>query len=222
MRISKNAVRRSTAVKPNALVLALMLAGGLGTSNAQTQAPNGGGLPLQPLPPAPAATIQAQVANPVPALPPPVASVRVPEGTEIHVHLREPLSSASANAGDTFSIVSDEEIRLKDGTVIPAGYSGKGEVLQAEKSGMLGKPGQLSIRLDYLKIGDVHVHLRANKTNEGKSNVTTMVVTTVLLTGFGLFIHGHSMVFPKGQPITAYVDDDAVLTLPIAPPPQSY
>jgi hypothetical protein len=130
------------------------------------------------------------------------------------------LSSATANAGDTFPIVSDEEIRLPDGTVIPAGYSGKGEVLQAEKSGMLGKPGQLSIRLDYLKIGGVHIHLRANKANEGKSNVTTMVVTTVLLSGLGLFIHGHSMVFPKGQPITAYVDDDAVLMLPIAPPPQ--
>jgi len=36
------------------------------------------------------------------------------------------------------------------GTVIPAGYSGKAEVTAAEKNGMLGKPGQLSIRLNYI------------------------------------------------------------------------
>jgi hypothetical protein len=147
-------------------------------------------------------------------------SLRIPEGTEVHVHLTEPLSSATASAGDTFSIVTDEEIRLPGGVIIPSGYSGKGEVTQVEKSGMLGKPGQLSIRINYIKIGDAHVHLRANKNSEGKSNVTTMVVTTVLLTGLGLFIHGHSVKMPAGQPITAFVDDDATIDFPVAPPPR--
>jgi hypothetical protein len=145
--------------------------------------------------------------------------VRIPEGTEVHVHLAEPLSSATANAGDTFSIITDEEITLADGTVIPAGYSGKGEITQVEKAGMLGKPGSLSIRLNYIKVGGVHVRLRSNRSGEGKSNVTAMVVTTVLLTGFGLFIKGHSFIFPRGQPLTGYVDDDATLPLPIAAPP---
>jgi len=198
-----------------ALVVPLSVGGG--AVDAQTQ-------PVVVVPPLAQTPVQAPPpAAPYapPMAPPPVVArmVRIPEGTEVHVHLQEALSSATATAGDTFPIVSDEEFRLPDGTVIPAGYSGKGEVMQAEKSGMLGKPGQLSIRINYLKIGDTHVHLRANKSSEGKSNVTTMVVTTVLLTGFGLFIHGHSMVFPKGQPLTAYVDEDTPISLPIAPPP---
>jgi hypothetical protein len=47
-----------------------------------------------------------------------------------------------------------------------------------------------------------------------------MVITTVLLTPLFIFIHGHSAKLPKGQPLTAYVDDDATVPLPIAPPPE--
>jgi hypothetical protein len=161
----------------------------------------------------------APIASPIASPPPAPVTTRIPEGTEIHVHLNDQLSSATSGTGDTFSIVNDQEFTLPDGTVIPAGYSGKGEVTQVEKSGMLGKPGTLSIKLDYLKIGAVHVHLRGTRASEGKSNVTTMVVTTVLLSGLGLFIHGHSMVLPRGQPLVAYVDEDAMVALPLAAPP---
>ena len=56
--------------------------------------------------------------------------------------------------GDTFEVVSDEEITLADGTILPAGYSGRGEVTIAEKNGMLGKSGELGIRINYLKCGN--------------------------------------------------------------------
>ncbi len=104
--------------------------------------------------------------------------------------------------------------------MIPAGYSGKGEVTVAEHNGMLGKSGQLGVRLIYLKIGDVHVHLRANRSGEGKSGVTNTVVMTVLFGPLGLLVHGHSIVYPKGQLMTAYVDQDTQIGLPLAPPPR--
>jgi hypothetical protein len=148
-------------------------------------------------------------------------TAKIPEGTEVHLHLNEPISSATAAVGDTFSISTDEEIRLADGTVIPAGYSGKGEVSAAEKNGMMGKAGQLSIRLNYIRIGDVHVHLRANKGGEGKSGVTSTIVLSVLFGPLGLLKHGHNIVFPKGQPLTAYVDEDTQIGLPVATPPKA-
>lgn len=148
------------------------------------------------------------------------ASVTVPEGTEVHVHLGERLSSATASVGDTFVIVSDEEIRLRDGTVIPPGYVGRGEVTVAERNGFLGKSGQLGVRLNYLKVGSFRIHLRANKGDQGKSGVTNTVVMTVLFGPLGLLVHGHSIVYPKGQPLVAYVDQDTAISLPIAPPPQ--
>src|SRR5580693_7189489 len=115
-------------------------------------------------------------------------STKLPEGTEVHVHLGERLSSATAAVGDTFEITSDEQVNLPDGTILPAGYGGKGEVTVAEKTGMLGKSGQLAIRMNYLRVGDVHVHLRANKADEGKSGVTNAVVVTVLFGPLGLLV----------------------------------
>ncbi|MDB5479881.1 MAG: hypothetical protein JWO83_934 [Caulobacteraceae bacterium] len=71
----------------------------------------------------------------------------MPEGTEVQLRLGERLSSATAAVGDTFEIISDEEITLADGTILPTGYSGRGEVTVAERNGMLGKSGQLGIRV---------------------------------------------------------------------------
>lgn len=136
------------------------------------------------------------------------------------MRLDEPLSSATATAGETFAISTFEEIRLPDGTVIPAGYHGKGTVTAAEKRGMLGKAGQLTLSVDYIRIGDARVHLRANQGGEGKSGVTTTIVLSLLITPLFLMHHGHEMVFPKGQVITTYVDSDVTLALPFAPAPK--
>jgi hypothetical protein len=145
--------------------------------------------------------------------------VTIPEGTEVRVHFNEQLSSATAAAGDEFSITTDDPITLLDGTVIPPGYRGKGEVTAAEHRGMMGKPGQLSVRFDYIRIGDAHVRLRGSKGEEGKSGVTSTVVLTVLFGPLGLIKHGSDVVIQKGQSVTAYVDEDAVVTAPIPPPP---
>lgn len=147
--------------------------------------------------------------------------IKVPEGTEIHCTLGERLSSSTNAAGDTFTVVLDEEVKLPDGTVLKPGYTGRGEVSQAEHNGMLGKSGQLNIRLEYLKVGTERIHLRANKSGEGKSGVTNTVVATVLLGPLGLLVHGHSVVYPKGTPVLAYADQDTELTLPLPPPPVS-
>ena len=150
----------------------------------------------------------------------PMHFARISEGTEVRVKLAEKLSSATSAEGDVFSVITDESISLPDGTVIPAGYVGKGEVTEVSKAGMVGKSGQLNIRLDYLKIGSQHIHLRASKGGEGKSGVTNMVVTTVLFGPLGLLVRGHSIVYQKGQPMTAYVDEDSEIPLPLDPPPR--
>ena len=147
-------------------------------------------------------------------------TVKLAEGTEIRMIFDEPLSSATSSAGDTFSISTDEDIRLSDGTVLRAGYRGKGEVTSAEKNGMMGKAGQLNIRLVYVRIGDQRVRLRANKGAEGKGAVTSVVVLSVLFGPLGFLKHGHNIKIPAGQSITAYVDEDTDLTVPVDPPPR--
>lgn len=147
------------------------------------------------------------------------ATVKVPEGTEMQIRFNDSLSSGKNKEGDTFSISLDDTVRLADGVVLKPGYRGKGEVTGAKKKGMIGQAGELNVRLNYIKIGDTRVHLRANKGGEGKGAMGATIALTVLFGPLGLLKHGHDVEIPSGQVITAYVDDDAEIELPVAAPP---
>jgi hypothetical protein len=147
-------------------------------------------------------------------------TVKLQEGTEVTIRFEDKLSSATNKEGDTFSISLDDSIKLSDGTVLKPGYRGKGEVVSAEKKGFMGKAGELNVRLNYIKIGDDRVRLRANKGSEGKGALGATVALTVLFGPLGLLKRGHDIEIQKGQTLTAYVDEDAEITAPVAPPPE--
>jgi hypothetical protein len=79
---------------------------------------------------------------------------------------------------------------------------------------MMGKAGELNIRLDYLKVGDFKVKLRGSKGKEGESGVTSTVVLTVLFGPIGLIKHGKNVDIPEGSSLKVFVADD--ITLPPA------
>ena len=145
--------------------------------------------------------------------------VKVPEGTEFLVRFDDKLSSATNTQGDQFSISLDESVKLADGTLIAEGYRGKGEVTSASKRGYVGKAGDLSVRLQYIRIGDTRVRLRANKASEGKGAMGATIALTVLFGPLGLLKRGHDIEIKEGQTLTAYVDQDAEITTPLTPPP---
>jgi hypothetical protein len=76
---------------------------------------------------------------------------------------------------------------------------------------MLGKAGELNIRLDYLKVGDDKIKLRGTKGKEGESGVTGTVVLTVLFGPIGLIKHGKNVEIKQGQSLHAFVADDISL-----------
>ena len=73
---------------------------------------------------------------------------------------------------------------------------------------MLGKPGELSIRLDSLNDNGTKVHLRGSKAREGDSKVGATVALTVLFGPIGLIKHGKNIDIQAGTLLTAYVSDD--------------
>ena len=109
---------------------------------------------------------------------------------------------------------------VPNGTIIRAGYRGKGEVTSADKKGMMGKAGELNIRINYLRIGDDRVRVRAQKGGEGNDGIGWTVGLTILFGPLGLLKHGHDIDIPSGQTITAFVDSDIDLSLPLPPPPK--
>ena len=82
-----------------------------------------------------------------------------------------------------------------------------------------GQAGELSIRVTYIRIGDTRIRLRATKGQEGQGAMGATVALAVFFGPLGLLKHGHDVEMKAGQTLTAYVDADAELDAPIAPPP---
>jgi hypothetical protein len=133
------------------------------------------------------------------------------DGDDIPLKFAQDLSSKTATEGDAVNFVLDGDVKVGDVVVIKSGTKAVGEVTQAHKAGMMGKPGELSVRIDYIRIGPTKVHLRGSKGKEGQNATTSTVVLTVLFGPIGLIKHGHDIDIKAGSALKVYVADDTPL-----------
>lgn len=151
----------------------------------------------------------------VPQMPPmPAAAtnkVLLAEGTEVELAFDDDLSSKTATEGDAVPFVLTEDLKVGDVVVAKTGTKAVGEVTNARKSEMMGKGGELNIRLNYLKVGASRVHLRGTKGGEGSSGVGGAIALTMLVGVFGLLHHGKEIKVQKGTALKAYVSEDISL-----------
>lgn len=134
--------------------------------------------------------------------------VLLSEGTDVPLTFDQDLSSKTAAEGDPVVFILAEDIKVGDVIVAKAGARAVGEVTNAKKSGMMGKAGELNIRVDYLKVGQAKVHLRGTKGKEGESGTTSAIVLTVLFGPIGLIKHGKNIDIKKGSALKVYIADD--------------
>lgn len=81
-------------------------------------------------------------------------------------------------------------------------------VSQAKKAGMMGKGGDLNVRLEYLRSDSGKIKLRGTKNREGDGKVGATVALTILFGPIGLIKHGKNVEVKKGTLLTAHVADD--------------
>jgi hypothetical protein len=139
------------------------------------------------------------------------SGVQLKEGTDVQLKFAEDLSSKTAAEGDPVAFILDEDLKAGDVIVARAGCKAFGEVTNAKKSGMMGKAGELNIRLNYLKVGDQKVKLRGTKGREGDDKVGATVALTVLFGPIGLIKHGKNIEIKQGTALHTYVADDISL-----------
>jgi hypothetical protein len=133
------------------------------------------------------------------------------EGVDVSLTFAQDLSSKTSSEGDPVAFTLVDDLKVGDVVVAKAGSKAFGEVTKAEKSGMMGKAGELNMRLNYMKVGDTKIHLRGTKGKEGESGTTGAVVLTVLFGPIGLIKHGKNVEIKQGQPFHAFVSDDVAL-----------
>lgn len=72
------------------------------------------------------------------------------EGTEVPLVFAADLNSKTAVDDDTVNMTLAEDLKVGDVIVVKKGAPAVAAVTNAKKAGMIGKPGELSIRLEYL------------------------------------------------------------------------
>lgn len=200
-------LKRRPLLKKVHVVLALLplLSAGSLSLFGQTASPASTAAVVAP-PPAPASAAAPVPAGDIPATT--AGKLMLREGTDVHLKFAQDLSSKTAADGDPVVFLLDDDLKVEDVIVAKAGSKAFGEVTNAKKSGMMGKAGELNIRLDYLKTGDEKIRLRGTKAKEGESGTTGAVVLTVLFGPIGLIKHGKNIDIKQGTALTAYVSDD--------------
>ena len=170
------------------------------TAPPSTQAPPSVQSSAAPQQPAPAAEAPAKLV--------------VKEGTDVKLKFAQDLSSKTAAEDDPVNLVLDEDLKIGDVVVAKAGAKAVGTVTHAKKAGMIGKAGELNMRLEYVLVGDARMKVRGTKGKEGQGKEGAVVALTVLFGPLGLIKHGKEVDIKEGTSLAAYVDQD--FTVPAA------
>ena len=136
------------------------------------------------------------------------------EGADVSLKFAQDLSSKTANDDDPVSLVLDQDIKIGDLVVVKAGAKAVGTITHSKKAGMMGKAGELNMRLDYLITDAGHLRLRGTKGKEGEGKVGATVALTVLFGPIGLIKHGKNVEIKQGTPLLVYTDENYEVSPP--------
>jgi hypothetical protein len=145
------------------------------------------------------------------ALSPPKTTHLLKEGSEVRLKFAQALTSKTAQDGDPIEFLLDEDLRADNVVVARSGARAVGSVTHAKKNGMIGKAGELSIAVDYLKVRDTRVKLRGTQGREGNDKTGTTIVLVVLFGVLGFMKHGSNVRVAEGTPVKAFVGQDTQL-----------
>jgi hypothetical protein len=136
------------------------------------------------------------------------------ERADVNLKFAQDLNSKTANDDDPVSLVLDQDIKIGDMVVVKSGAKAVGTITHAKKAGMMGKAGELNMRLDYLITDTGRLRLRGTKGKEGEGKVGATVALTVLFGPIGLIKHGKDVEIKPGTPLLVYTDENFEVATP--------
>jgi hypothetical protein len=145
----------------------------------------------------------------------------ISDGTPVRLRLRQNISSADAQVGQTVDFELIDEIIVNGITVAPRGAAALATVTDAKAKGRLGKGGRLNVNIDHLRLASGEkTALRAVKDVKGGGHTGAMtgaIVATSLVffpaAPLFLLMKGKDITIPQGTQITAYVNGEVKLDM---------
>jgi hypothetical protein len=140
--------------------------------------------------------------------PKPTEKLVLKEGADVSLKFAQDLSSKTATEDDPVNLVLAEDLKLGDVVIAKAGAKAVGTITHSKRAGMIGKAGELNMRLQYLLVGDSRLKLRGTKGKEGQGKEGTAIALTVLFGPIGLIKHGKEVQIKEGTPLQAFTDEN--------------
>ncbi|MGC4250193.1 MAG: hypothetical protein QM605_01675 [Sphingobium sp.] len=163
---------------------------------------------------------QAPAPESAPAASRPADASILPALTPVRIELMATTNSAVNRIGEHFPIRLAEPIPLPGGGEIPAGLTGRGDIVHAAKSRFGGKPGELILAARYLDWNGTYLPLRSlryipgtGRNNQGLAEAVNLVASPV-----ALFITGGEVNIPAGTMVEAKTSAAVVLPRPAESP----
>jgi hypothetical protein len=122
----------------------------------------------------------------------------IPAGTALKFVVIDAVSSATAQVGDTFHLQTRTSVLLNGAEILPSGASAQGEVIHADRRGMLGKPGELLLKLRTMQWQGRPIKLRNSSAGLAKDKTNTAMTVSVLFGIAGFFVAGDNVEIPAG------------------------
>ncbi|ALN61686.1 hypothetical protein GLA29479_802 [Lysobacter antibioticus] len=170
----------------------------------------------------------ASISEPAPAPALPLAAVgvagarRIAAGTDVLLETLQPLSSATLKRGDKFGLRLAQALSVDGAPVLPAGTTGVGEVIHAERSRSGGKPGELLLAARYLEADGRQIPLRSFRVGAAGVDKSGKVIGLAIAVGvFAMFMRGGEIEIPAHTQAQARTAQDVELTPDVAAPVQT-
>lgn len=141
-----------------------------------------------------------------------VAPVVLHEGTPVSLAFVESLNSGAAVIGDHVHFVLADSIKVNGAIVAKAGSIASGQVIDVKRAALAGRSGQVTLRLDGLRLGSITIKLRGSKERSGASEVQ-FIRPYHLKWPAGLMRTGDDVEINRGTLLTVFVAEDISLSI---------
>jgi hypothetical protein len=134
--------------------------------------------------------------------------ILVEADTLIRLMVLNEVSSRTVAAGDRFVLRVDQAVTVDGATIIPAGAKAWGEVLDAQKSGSVGKAGRLQARLVSVEVGGEQVPISGRQETAGEKGGTQVALGMLGMGPLALLAPGNNAKLKAGEIFNAYLVTD--------------
>jgi hypothetical protein len=146
------------------------------------------------------------------------ACCTAPAGTLVQVELAGEVSTKTQKAGDSFTLRLVQPLVVNGKVLLRPGTPGEGEVIEASRPGMGGKPAKLVLAGRYLRTRHARIAIQGLQLS-GHGHDNSMAAQAVGLSGIafmplgfvGLAVRGGDVTFPLGTTATAKLASDVYL-----------